>query len=104
MKNARSLALWLLAGVAGLILLVWAYPRAFPFLPGHWTTTRQEATDVALERFRDLGEPVKDPYVVTRLQQDYFLERRLQLALDRGLEKSVWASDLPRRVVYWEVY
>ncbi|HSS48410.1 MAG TPA: hypothetical protein VLX28_05645, partial [Thermoanaerobaculia bacterium] len=104
MKNPRSLALWLLAGVAGLVLLIWAYPRALPFLPSHWSTTGAEATDIALERFRDLGEPVKDPYVVTRLQQDYFLERRLQLALDRGQGASVWASDLPRRVTYWEIY
>ncbi|HEX4965221.1 MAG TPA: PP2C family protein-serine/threonine phosphatase [Thermoanaerobaculia bacterium] len=104
MRNSRAIVLWLLAGVAGLVLLIWAYPRAFPFLPGHWSTTRAEATDIALERFRDLGEPVKDPYVVTRLQQDYFLERRLQLALDRGQGARVWASDLPRRVTYWEVY
>jgi len=103
MKNARSLALWLLAGAAGLVLLVWAYPRAFPFLPQRWSVSRAEATDIALERFRDLGEPMKDPYVVTRMHQDYVMERRLQLAMDRGQEASLKASDLPRQVLYWEV-
>ncbi|HEV7784974.1 MAG TPA: hypothetical protein VGQ28_06525, partial [Thermoanaerobaculia bacterium] len=76
MKNARSLALWLLAGVAGLVLLVWAYPRAFPFLPERWSVSREQATGIALERFRDLGEPVKNGYVVARLQRDYVMERR----------------------------
>jgi hypothetical protein len=103
MKNARSLLLWLFAGAAGLVLLVWAYPRAFPFLPQRWSVSREQATDIALERFRDLGEPVKSPYVVTRMHQDYVLERRLQLAVERGQEASVKASDLPRQVLYWEV-
>ena len=104
MRNPRALALWLLAGTAGLILLIWAYPRAFPLLPGRWSTTRDEATHIALERFRDLGEPVKDPYVVTGLQRELVMERRLQLALDQGLEKSLRASDLPRRAAYWQVF
>ncbi len=103
MKNARPLALWLFAGIAGAALLVWAYPRAFPFLPQRWSMSREEATSLALERFRDLGEPVKDPYVVTRMQQDYVMERRLQLARDRGQAASLAASDLPRQVLYWEV-
>src|ERR1700759_4572661 len=103
MKNARSLAFWLLAGVAGLLLLVWAYPRAFPFLPRHWSVSREEATHIALERVRDLGEPVKDAYVVTHLQRDYFLERRLQLAPDRGQWETVKASGLLRKVLYWQV-
>jgi hypothetical protein len=103
MKNPRALALWLLAGVAGLILLAWAYPRVFVFLPQRWSVSRQEATDIAMERFRDLGEPVKDAYVVARLQRDHVMERRLQLALNRGRGESVKASGLPRQVLYWEV-
>lgn len=104
MKNARSLALWLLAGAAGLVLLVWAYPRAFPFIPEPWSVSREEATRIALERFRDLGEPVKNGYVVARLQRDYVMERRLQLARDRGQGDTLKASGLPRRVLYWEVF
>ena len=104
MRKPRSLALWLLAGVAGLILLVWAFPRAFPFLPRHWSVSRAAAVNVALERVRDLGEPVKDPYVVARLGQDFSLERRLQLARDRRGARSVWASGLPDRILSWEVF
>ncbi len=104
MKNPRALALWLLAGVAGLVLLIWAYPRAFAFLPERWTVSREQATDIALERFRDLGEPVKNGYVVARVQGDFEMERRLQLTRDRGQGEAVTASGLPRQVLYWEVF
>jgi hypothetical protein len=104
MRSARSLILWLLAGVAGLVLLIWAYPRAFPFLPQRWTISRQEAVDIALERFRDLGEPVKDPYIVARMDQDPALERRLQLAADRRGLSALRSSDLPSQVMQWEVW
>jgi hypothetical protein len=104
MRNPRSLALWLLAGLAGLVLMVWAYPRAFPFLPRHWSTSRAEAVAIGLERLRDLGEPVKSPYVVARLDQDLFMERRLQLAAGRQGLESLRNSDLAGQVMSWEVY
>jgi len=105
MRNARSLLLWLLAGIAGLVLLIWAYPRAFPFLPERWTVSRAEAVAIALERFRDLGEPVKDPYVVARMDQDSAMERRLQLAADRGRSvRSLRDSDLASQTMQWEVW
>ncbi|HYX25512.1 MAG TPA: hypothetical protein VFC23_15280, partial [Thermoanaerobaculia bacterium] len=104
MRSPRSLALWLVAGVAGLVLLVWAYPRAFPFLPRDWSISRSEAVGIALERLRDLGEPVQDPYVVARLRQGVLLERRLQLALDHGRARSVRDSELPGHLVPWEVH
>ncbi|HEY4597266.1 MAG TPA: hypothetical protein VIJ02_12765, partial [Thermoanaerobaculia bacterium] len=104
MRNPRSLALWPLAGVVGLVLLAWALPRAFPFLPRQWSVSRAEAVDVALERFRDLGEPVKSPYIVARLGQDFFLERRLQLAVDRHGWAPVRDSRLPKQILTWEVY
>jgi hypothetical protein len=104
MRNVRSLVLWLLAGIAGLVLLAWAYPRAFPFLPRHWSVSRAEAVAITLERVRDLGEPVKNPYIVPRLGQDFFLERRLQLALDRGDRRTVRESGLPQQIVAWNIY
>jgi hypothetical protein len=103
MRNVRSLALWSVAGVAGLVLLIWAFPRAFPFAPRPWTTSRAEAVDIALERFRDLGPPVKSPYVVARLGQDFLLERRLQLAVERKGWAPVRGSRLPKRIVTWTV-
>ena len=67
MRNPRSLVLWLLAGVAGLVLLAWAFPRAFPFFPGpgrsrgprRWTSP-WSASATSASRSRD-------PYVVARL-------------------------------------
>ncbi|HEV2855000.1 MAG TPA: SpoIIE family protein phosphatase [Thermoanaerobaculia bacterium] len=103
MRNARSLLLWLIAGIAGLVLLVWAYPRAFPFLPKPWSVSRAEAVSIVLEHVRDLGEPVKDPYIVVLLDRDFLLERRLQLALDRGRERGVRESKLADRITGWRV-
>jgi len=103
MRHARSLLLWLLAGAAGLILLIWAYPLAFPFIPRPWSVSRAEAVAIALERFRDLGEPVKDPYVVVLADRDFLMERRLQLVRDHSGASALRASGLPDRVVFWRV-
>jgi stage II sporulation SpoE-like protein len=102
MRSTRSLLVWVLAGAAGVVLLVWAYPRAFPFLPRPWSVSRDEAVAIALERLRDLGDPVENPYVVARLDRDVLLERRLQLASAQGLER-LRETGLPRRLVTWEV-
>ncbi|HKI03082.1 MAG TPA: PP2C family protein-serine/threonine phosphatase [Thermoanaerobaculia bacterium] len=104
MRNARSLLLWFLAGAAGLVLLVWAFPRAFPFLPHPWSVSRAEAVAIALERTRDLGEPVEDPYLVAVLDRDFLLERRLQFALDRRGGEGVRASGLPDQISTWDVF
>src|SRR5258708_36976986 len=80
MKRRRGLILWVAAGVAGVVLLAALYPRAFPFLPRHWTISSDEAVAIALERLRDLGEPGRDPYVVVTLDSNTALERRR----DRG--------------------
>lgn len=104
MRNARSLFLWLVAGAAGLALLVWAYPRAFPFLPRSWDLSRDEAVDVALERLRDLGEPVDNAYVVARLDGDPFLERRLEQALAGRSLEDLRATGLPDQVLAWQVF
>ena len=95
MRNPRALALWLLAGVAGLVLLAWAMPKAFPFLPRPWSVSRAEAVSIALERFRDLGDPVKDPYIVARLSTNPLMERRLQQMADRLGMAILKDADLP---------
>jgi hypothetical protein len=82
---------------------MWAYPRAFPFLPQPWSVSREEAVAIALERFRDLGEPVKEPYVVVVVDRDFFLERRLQNVYDRRGEKGLRESRLPDQVIDWRV-
>jgi hypothetical protein len=104
MRNARSLLLWLLLGGSGALLFVWAYPRAFPFAPHGWKVTRGEATALALARLRDLGEPVRDAYVVARLNSNPMLERRLELALPRQGRRRIEATGLPARALVWEVF
>ncbi len=56
-QHARSLLLWLSwrPPLGAVLLLAWAFPRAFPFLPRDWSVTRDEAAAIALERLRDLG-------------------------------------------------
>ena len=105
MRTSRDLLLWTLAGLAGVLLLAWAYPRAFPFLPGNWSVNRDEAAAIALERLTDLGPPVPDPYVITAVNRDFFLERRLHLALDSGDSvENLQATGMPKRVVNWQVF
>lgn len=104
MRTSRNLLLWTLAGLAGAALFAWAFPRAFPLMTHGWSVNRDEAAAIALERLTDLGEPVKDPYVVTRFSRNSQLERRLHLALNAGetLER-LQATGLPKQIAHWEV-
>ncbi len=83
-SNSWKLLIWTLAGLAGAAALLWAYPRVFPFAPHHWTVTKDEATAVALERLRDLGDPVPGALVVTVFSQTAPIEARLLRALRAG--------------------
>jgi hypothetical protein len=103
MRNTRSLIAWILLGVLGAALFAWAYPRAYPFTPRGWKVTRGEAVAIALSRLKDLGEPVKDPYIVARLAASALLERRLELALPREGGERVAATGLPARTLVWQV-
>lgn len=103
MRTWRDLVLWVLAGAIGLALLAGLYRRAFPFLPRDGSVSRQEAVAIALERLRDLGEPVERPYVVALLDNDPLLESRLDAALERRGAEALWRTGLPERVVAWAV-
>jgi hypothetical protein len=105
MKNRRrnSLLLWTLGGLAGVLALAWAFPRAFPLYPASWDVSHAEAEAIALARFEDLGPPVADGYVVTRLVTDALREQRLQqLAGERGLAMAR-QSELAASLLEWEV-
>lgn len=104
MRHHRALVLWVCLGLAGVVLLIWGYPRAFPFAPRHWEVTREEAVDIALARLRDLGEPVKGAYVTVLLAPDNALERRLQLALRHHDAEWLWKTGLPAQVQEWDVF
>ncbi len=80
MRRPVELAIWALVGIGGLALLIWAFPRTYVFYPHDWSVNRAEATALALERFRDLGEPTEDALVVSALEGSSVHELRL---LDR---------------------
>src|SRR6476659_7531189 len=103
MRSARALLLWLVLGIAGAGPLAWAYPRAFRFLPRDWRIDQRQAAAIALERLLELGPPVAQPYVVTRLGTNALLERRLLLARRAGREGEVRASGLADQLLVWEV-
>ena len=97
-----SLLGWLAVLAVGLVLLLWGYPRAFPFLSDDWQVTRAEAEEIARARFLALEGDLDGALLVVRLIDDEFLERRLQLASEEGRE-DLLRSRLRQRVVQWEV-
>ncbi len=97
--KARHVLLWLAGGAAGALLLAWGHPRVFRYLPRDWQVNRQEATEIALERLRDLGEPVPDGFTVAWLEDEGAIERRLQLA---GVPPAALGEAL-HQVAYWSV-
>jgi hypothetical protein len=103
MRNARELLIWTAVGVLGAVLLAWGYPRLFPLLPGDWEIDRQEATAIALERLRDLGELPADPYLVVRLRSDLQLERRLQLLAAEIDPELLRRSEPAEAQLVWDV-
>ena len=103
MRHRRELLTWLAAGIFGLGLFVWALPRLFPVLPPAFTTDRQAAKTIALEKLRELAELPADAYIVTRLRNDPLLERRLVLALAEQPAAELQRSSLASQQVGWEV-
>ncbi len=99
--RARTLLLWLLLGTAGALLLVWGHGRVFRYLPDPWTLSKKEAETIALERFRELGQPVENAYVVTKLDEEELIEARLvEARLDRA---RIAQSPLVDQTLYWHV-
>jgi hypothetical protein len=103
MNEKRASILWLLLGFIGALLLAWGWPRAYPMVPLGWETTSAEARAIALERLRDLGDPVEDAYVTVRSRVDLQLERRLQIASEEVDPAILRRSELGRSYFLWDV-
>ncbi len=105
--QARELVTWTAVGLAGALLLAWACPRLLPLIPGEWRISRSQAEVIARERLRDLGDPVADSYVVTRLRSDSQLERRLQLLAGEGdgevSREALRTSELAKAQLHWDI-
>ena len=103
--GSAEIVVWLVLAAAAVGVLMWAFPRALPFGPEDWRTRRGEAIEIALERLRDLGEPVEDPYVSATLLSPAALEMRLR----RSGQELGWSQEelartrIGRRINYWQV-
>ncbi len=101
--HRRPILPWIAAGVAAAAALAWAFPRAYPLFPRDWQISAREAEGIALERLRDLGELPAERYVVTQLDGQLLLERRLRPLLGRVDPQRARASLLARDLLAWEV-
>ncbi len=68
--KSKHLILWLVLASGALAVFSWVFPRVYRFLPERWEVSRGQAIEIALERFRELGEPVEGAFVEASL--DYF--------------------------------
>jgi hypothetical protein len=101
-QKARLLG-WIALGVLGALSLSRDLGPLYPFLPSPWSVARLEAQAIGVERLRDLGSQA-DQAVVTLLETDPVLERRLQIALAGGVSRNEpLLRLLSARVVYWSV-
>lgn len=101
--SRRSVGLWATVALVGAMLLAWIWPRSVPLAPQGLEISREEAKTIAIERLRELGNPVENPYVVIRLRPDVRLERRLQVSTDTVDLAALQQSELQRMVLVWEV-
>ena len=103
MKKTPQLLAWLALGLLGAVVFAWAFPRAFPWLPERWTLSKGQAVAIALERLRDLGEPVADAYVDSRLD---YADELGQTVWRREKDRPLAPEDRQRlrpQLLVWEV-
>ncbi len=103
MRLIRGPLLWLAGLGVAVAITAWAYPRAVPFFPEGWKVAREDAEAIALERLRDLGELPAAPYVVVRMDEEFFFERRMLEALRHTSREQLRGTDVAHHVLYWEV-
>ena len=103
MRQSWEWIVWAAAGLLGVVFAVWLFPRAFVFTPETWSVTRQQAIEIAFERFEALGELPEAPYVVAELSDSSLLERRLQGRLGTIDTEILRASPLADQVLQWRI-
>ncbi len=103
MSNGRQWIGWSAAALLGLGIVLWAFPRVFQLYPQQWSMTRSAAIEQALESFSELGQPVAEPFVVAELDDNFLLEKRLQLSAGEAGIEGLADSSLGRRALGWRV-
>lgn len=94
---------WGLAAILGFAATLWLYQHLFVFAPRDWTTTREQAVEIANASFPRLGPQIEKPYVVAELRDDYLLEKQLHDAQARTDLATLRQSPLAERVVGWRI-
>ena len=59
-RQRREVVVWALVGLVAAVLLAPVFRAVYPLFPDDWSVNREEAAEIALERFRDLGELALD--------------------------------------------
>lgn len=103
MRRGWTLAMWAAAGAVALVVLLQAFPVAFDLFPREWSTNRNEARAIALERFDDLGEPVEDGLVIPVHVYNTVLEKRLADEVPEVGAEAVRESGLGAQLLQWQV-
>ncbi len=107
MRRYREPLFWLVAAVVAGWAIAVLFPRAFPLISLDASASRSLIIDTALERLRELGEPVDDAYTVTQYNSSALLERRLQLSSAQqdadGSAARLRDSWLAASLIRWEV-
>ncbi|NJL27663.1 MAG: hypothetical protein HC897_07070, partial [Thermoanaerobaculia bacterium] len=103
MKRWRESMVWGTVAILGLVATPWLYRHLFPFAPHGWTTTREQAVELALARFPELGPQVDDPFIVAELHESFLLEKQLHTALDDVGIDELRQSPLADRVLDWRI-
>lgn len=103
MNRWPVLIAWVLTAILGLAVAAWIFPRAFAFYPRTWNITRQQAVELALARFSELGEAVEDPYVAAELTDNIGLEMLLLNSAATADPDVLRESLLGKRIVGWRV-
>lgn len=99
----KTLLAWLLAGAAALAVFVWAFPRTFPWLPDRWTVAKRQAIATTLERARDLGAPIANPYIEASIDYSDELGQVIWQIEKSGEVPAAMRDRVRSQLLGWEV-
>ena len=103
MGGLLRLLSWLGMGLAGAILILLAWGRAFSLAPEVVKIRRGEAIEVARTAFEELGPLPSDARFRVQLSVDRSLERRLLRDLTRRQLEALHLEPLGSQIVAWRV-
>ena len=105
MRDLIDRAAWLVLAVLGVVLFVWAYPRALPMSPDASSVGPEEAENIARDALAHFTGPLPEGLSTTvRLEHDEALERRLVADLGRAQLERIRDERLGQYLTKWQVW